>query len=338
MAYNFGGIVRLTYAVKNDLEQAANPSTATCVITQPDGTTTSPTVTLPPVSTGLLIVDFTPTQAGLHSVDWTTSAPTTSEDDVFTVERPASQLVSVDEAVNHLGAAGIITSDADRETLQWLCLVATEAIEADLGRAIVRRTVVETHDGGQHAIMLRQTPVISVTSVVGRRHHADPGHLLVRLDIGVPVLRHGGYSGRFAYGRMQNVVVTYVAGYANPPRVVRLAALNLIQSCTRDSSRPPSLAGRVVCRSVRGSALPATVADPRLQLAQSTCRRLTRRAAPGETRAGVAAEPTPPGLFLKRGGSDQKLGPALFAGHCGSTEAPAVCLRRRETVHRRGRH
>jgi hypothetical protein len=235
MAYNIGNIIRLTYAVKNDLQVLANPATATLTITQPDGTTVTPAVTLPPPTTGLLVVDFTAAQAGLHSVRWTTTAPSTAEDDTFTVEAPASMLVSVDEAIAHLRATQTINSDADREQVQWLCLVATDAIERDLDRILVRRTVTgEVHNGSQHAIILRHTPVISVTSVTESGVLVDPSGYL--LDSATGFLYRGttSYANRFAWG-YQNVSVTYVAGYANPPRVARLAALNLVQSMWQSS-------------------------------------------------------------------------------------------------------
>lgn len=235
MALNLGGIVRLTYAVKNDAGVLTNPSTATLTITQPDGTLAAGiVVTLPPTVTGQLVYDFTPTQAGLHSVHWATTVPTTAEDDTFTAEAPASLLVSVDEAVAHLNAAGIITSDADREQLQWLCMVATDAIERDLDRYLVRRTVVETHNGSQHAIILRRTPVVSITSVTESGVSLVGTDYLIDSSVGILYRGTTTYSQRFGIGR-QNIVVTYVAGYANPPRVARLAALSLIQSMWQQS-------------------------------------------------------------------------------------------------------
>lgn len=231
MALNLGGVIRLTYAVKNASGVLTNPSAATCVITQPDGTIASgTTVTLPPTVTGQLVVDFTPTQIGRHDVDWTTSGPTTSEDDVFYVEQSGRLLISVDDAIAHLRASGVITSDADREQLQHLCLVATDAVERDLDRVLARRTVVETYDGGTSVIILRSSPVLSVTSVtVGGV--ATTGHVL-NSSAG---LLYPGY-GSFTSG-WQNVVVTYVAGYMNPPYVTRMVALNLVQAMWQQSQQ-----------------------------------------------------------------------------------------------------
>ncbi len=231
MAINLGGVIRLTYAVKNDAGVAVNPTTATLTITQPDGTVAAGTaVALPPAVTGNLVYDFTTTQAGLHAVHWATTVPSTAEDDLFVVERPASMLVSVDEAVSHLRASGILTSDADREQLQWLCMAATDTVERDLGRVLTRRTFTEVYNGGDPAIVLRQSPVISVTSVTDSLAALSASDYT--LDQSTGILYRGGtstYWTRFTTGR-QSVSVTYVAGYTDPPRVVRMVALNIVQN------------------------------------------------------------------------------------------------------------
>ena len=239
MALNLGGIIRLTYTVKTATGTLVNPSTATLTIIQPDGTTSTPTVSLPPAVTGILQVDFTPSQSGLHSAHWQTSVPGTAEDDTFTAEPAATLLVSVDEAVAHLRSANITTSDADREQLQWFCMVATAAVERDLGRAAVRRVVTETHNGGYDRLILRTGPIIGVTTVV------EAGTTLTPVTDFVPDLLTGElYRGsstalaHWASGR-QNVVVTYQAGYANPPREVREAALGLVQELWQVSQQAP---------------------------------------------------------------------------------------------------
>src|SRR5215207_2302540 len=202
------------YAVKDANGALTNPATATLVITQPDGVVApSTTITLPPATTGQLIYDFTPTQVGRHDVDWTTTGPTTSEDDVFYVEQPGRLLISVDDAVAHLRAGGVITSDADREQLQHLCLVASDAVERDLGRTLTRRAVVETYDGGSNVLILRSTPVISITSLtvggVATTSYTVDAYGFLRPT-------YGWFTSGY-----QNVVVVYAAGYPNPPYVTR---------------------------------------------------------------------------------------------------------------------
>jgi hypothetical protein len=245
VALNLGGVIRLTYAVRSDVGALTDPGAATLTITQPDGTLATPTVTLPPAVTGQLVVDFAPTQAGLHSVHWSTTGPITAEDDMFVVEAPARLLISVDEALAHLRAQGIITSDADREQLQWLCLAATEAVESDLSLAIVRRTVIETFDGGGYKLNLSTKPPrptgsnpgsITITTVV------EDG---VTLSVGSYLLHKRGwclYRGTsssqvpWATG-MENITVTYIPGCIDPPRVARRVALNVVQTVWQASQQ-----------------------------------------------------------------------------------------------------
>jgi hypothetical protein len=237
MALNLGGIIRLTYAVKNDVGVLTTPATAVLAITQPDGTVAvGTTVTLPPAVAGQLVYDFTPSQAGLHSVRWSTTVPTTAEDDMFVAERAASLFINVDETIAHLRASGVITSDADREQVQWLCLVVCSAVARDLGRTIVRRTVTEVYDGGRLAINLRSTPAVSITSVTENGTLLAAGDYLLNPATGLLYRGSTLSSLWFAWGR-QNIAVVYVAGLAaiNTPeadealRVVRKVALNGVQ-------------------------------------------------------------------------------------------------------------
>jgi hypothetical protein len=125
-----------------------NATGATLTITLPDGSTVSPSVTNPPAVTGKYTVDYVATLPGRHVGQWLftmAGGKTTSYVETFDV---GPSLVTVDEAVAHLRAGGIVTSAADLEQVQWLCFVATDAVERDLGRALTRRTVIETHDGG----------------------------------------------------------------------------------------------------------------------------------------------------------------------------------------------
>jgi hypothetical protein len=210
-----------------------NALSAALTVALPDGTTTAPTVPAP-ATTGHYAVDYTPAQSGRHVGSWLftmAGGKTTSYVETFDV---GASLVTVDEAIAHLRAQGVVTSSADLEQLQWLCFVATDAVERDLGRVIVRRTVTETYNGGADYISLDSTPVVSITTVV------DSGVTLSALDwvLDRSILRRGttSYSSRFTRGRM-NVVVTYVAGYSNPPPVCRQAALTLIQSLWQTSQQ-----------------------------------------------------------------------------------------------------
>lgn len=214
-----------------------NATTAALTITLPDGTTTAPSIVNPPLVTGKYLYDYVAVQSGRHVGTWLftmAGGKTTSYVETFDV---GQGLVTVDEAVAHLRAAGVVTSSADLDQLQWLCMVATDAVERDLGRVLTRRTVTEVYDGGQSAIVLRQSPVISVTSV------SDSAVVISALDYTLDqstgILYRGGtstYWTRFTTGR-QSVSVTYVAGYTDPPRAARMVALTIVQSLWQESQQ-----------------------------------------------------------------------------------------------------
>lgn len=211
----------------------SNASAAVLTVTLPDGTTTTPTVTNP--TTGKYTANYVPAQSGRFVGTWLFTmggGSTTSYVETFDV---GASLVTVDEAIAHLRAAGVITTTPDLEQLQWLCFVATDAVERDLGRVLVRRSVTETYNGGA-SIVLNSTPVVSVTSI------SESGYPLTDyiLNAGAGILYRGTsyYPQAFARG-MQNVTVTYVAGYTDPPRIARKVALNAVQGMWSQSQQAP---------------------------------------------------------------------------------------------------
>jgi hypothetical protein len=216
-----------------------NATTAVLTITLPDGTTATPSVTNPPSVTGKYGVDYvtsTSGPSGRYVGAWVftmASGKTTSYVETFDV---GASLITVDEAVAHLRAAGVVTTADDLDQLQWLCFVASDAVERDLGRAIMRRTVTEVRDGGKDRLNLWQTPVISITSVT------ESGTLLTASDYVINtttgILYRGSTTSGFtwAWGR-QNVTVVYVAGYLDPPRIVRKVALNGVQRMWQESQQ-----------------------------------------------------------------------------------------------------
>lgn len=139
----------------------ANAGTVTFIVTLPDGTVAAPAMSSP--STGVYDIAYTTTQAGLHQLRGSATGGVLGSEydfwtDAFTAEEPARMLIGVDETLAHLRAQQVITADVDREQLRWLCSVATDAVELDLGLALVRRTVVETFDGGCYELSLGTKP------------------------------------------------------------------------------------------------------------------------------------------------------------------------------------
>jgi hypothetical protein len=239
--YNMDGIVRLTHEVKVG-GVPTNPSTATLRIT-PAATgvaevITSPTLDLTPDATGTLVHDYAYTYAGLHQVKWVTTGPTTSDVDSYVVESDNGLLVSVDEALEHLNAEGIITGEVNRERLQRLCLSAAQTVEQELGRTVVPQTFTETYTGVSGPIMLRHTPVLGITSVtVGGTLLSGANYLLAESGF----LYYGSTTGYSSWtAGLQNVVVVYRAGYPIPPQPIRDRALDLVQSRWQSSQQRPA--------------------------------------------------------------------------------------------------
>lgn len=214
-----------------------NAQSVSLTITAPDGTVSTPTVTNPPATTGKYIYDLETTSVsaqgrylGLWQFTLAGGAKTSIEE-AFDL---GTGLVSLDEALAHLRATGIIRSDPDLDYLQILCLAATDAVERDLGRVVVKREVTETFDGGRPTVELQSTPVISITSVT------ESGVAVTDFVLRKMFLQRGTTTSRWpwAYG-WQNITVTYVAGFNNPPPTVRKVALNLIQGGWQTSQQAP---------------------------------------------------------------------------------------------------
>lgn len=215
----------------------AADSTPTYAVTLPDGTAGI----APAVQTGVTgeyYVVYPTVQAGLHGELWTAvvAGVTVVIRRSFTVELTTPLFVDTEEAIAHLRAAGIIVSAADLEQLRTLCGVSCSAVEADLGRLVARQVVTETFDGGQSALILASTPLISVTTVVENGITLAAGDYTAVVSAGI-IYRGGQQSPRpWLWGR-QNVVATVVAGFLVPPRVLRKVALNGVQRMWQSSQQ-----------------------------------------------------------------------------------------------------
>ena len=163
MAWDLGDTVPLTTEIL-DATGALTPATGVvCTVTQPDGTTVTPSVTNP--STGRYTVDFVPTQAGRHLERWTSVSPAAARTDQFDV-RPASPgyIISLADAKAHLQMSATATT-FDEELRGWI-EATTEVVEDAAGCVIARRTIVERRSmRGFARFALQRTPVISLTSV-----------------------------------------------------------------------------------------------------------------------------------------------------------------------------
>ena len=233
-AYNIGDVVYLSWTTVNSAGTAVNPGTVTLSITLPDGTTT--TATTATAVTGTYTASYTPSQAGRHVYSWAaTGTWPQAFNDVFEVRNLADiGIVSLDEVKAHLNIpATNTTSDAE---LERFIDAATDLAQNYCGVILGRKTYTETYNGnGGGFLVLRHPKAISITSVVensvtlvsGTDFYLDlTGQRLVR--IGTSGLYWTNTTGNWSPG-IQNVVVTYVAGYVNPPASARQGVLEIIR-------------------------------------------------------------------------------------------------------------
>lgn len=238
---DLGETLRFSSDLRDQTDALANASAVALTIVLPDGTSVTPSVTNPPATTGKYFVDYTPTIAGRFVGSWAftlSGGNTASYVETFDV---GSSLVTVDEALAHLRAAGVITGSPDLDELQWLCFVATDAVEKDLGLVLARRSITSTFDGGCSQLRLQAPPraadggSITITAVTENGTSLTDGYVLRKL--GWRLVRGSTLSvSRWASG-IENISVTYTAGCVDPPRCVRFAALGEIQLAWQSSQQ-----------------------------------------------------------------------------------------------------
>lgn len=204
--YEVGSTVTLSYSLVSSDGAAVAAASAAVTITLPDGSTAAGTPTAG--GTGEYSYSYTPGQAGRHTVRWEFTDPTVVETDVFNVAAGSSALIGMAEAREALGMDRTDRSKDSR--LRPLLEALTPVVEGYVG-AVLRRTVVETRDGGRPAVLLTQGPVLSVTTVtecgttVDAAGYQEAAGVLTRLAGGQPYCWLPGVG---------NVEVSYVVGRA----------------------------------------------------------------------------------------------------------------------------
>lgn len=248
MTYDLGDVVPLGITITDATGANANASAVTCTITLPDGTTTTGSVTNP--STGLYNCDFQPSQVGRHSVRWVATGTNASAfADDFTVRDYANiGVVSLNEVKTHLNISTTDTTLDDE--LRSFMDAATDLIENYLGIIIGKRTFTnELYDGNSEFIRIRNPKVISVTSVYENGQLLNSGQYVMD-DTGQRLYRIGSgtlyATNSYGYwsGGMNNVSVTYVAGFVNPPSAVRQGTLETIRHLWQTQRGAMNVMGR----------------------------------------------------------------------------------------------
>ena len=231
-SYDLGDKVYLTWNTVDSTGAAVNPGTVTLNITQPDGTTTS--VTTATSTTGTYTASFLPTLPGRHILAWAaTGAYPQAFSDVFEV-RDINDIgiVGYDEVLEFLN---IPSASANENEIRRFIDASTDLAETYVGQVLGRRTFTnELYDGGTEFIRIRNPKAISITSVT-ENGIAVPASNYVLDYTGQRLYRIGSGTlyatnsyGYWTQG-MNNVSITYVAGYVNPPMSAKQGVLEIIR-------------------------------------------------------------------------------------------------------------
>ena len=155
-----------------------------------------------------------------------------------------------------------ITNTASDTAVQQFLTSASDMIQNRVGPVGGSPTFNEWYDGGSTKIVLRHTPVQSVTKITeawgvtaiytlnasvldGSATDTGPWGYSVDLSAGIITRRAAGFAVPFARG-VQNINVQYVAGYTSVPAELALATKLLVQhmwATQRGGSKRPGLGG-----------------------------------------------------------------------------------------------
>jgi len=231
-SYDLGDKVYLTWNTVDSSGAAVNPGTVTLNITQPDGTTSS--VTTATSTTGTYTASFLPTLAGRHILAWAaTGSYPQAYSDIFEV-RDINDIgiVGYDEVLEFLN---IPAASANENEVRRFIDASTDLAETYVGQVLGRRTFTnELYDGGTEFIRIRNPKAISITSVTENGLAVSASNYVLDYTgqrlyrIGSGTLYATNSYGYWTQG-MNNVSITYVAGYVNPPMSAKQGVLEIIR-------------------------------------------------------------------------------------------------------------
>ena len=231
-SYDLGDKVYLTWNTVDSSGAAVNPGTVTLNITQPDGTTSS--VTTATSTTGTYTASFLPTLPGRHILAWAaTGSYPQAFSDVFEV-RDINDIgiVGYYEALEFLN---IPAASANENEIRRFIDASTDLAETYVGQVLGRRTFTnELYDGGTEFIRIRNPKAISITSVTENGMAVSASNYVLDYTgqrlyrIGSGTLYATNSYGYWTQG-MNNVSITYVAGYVNPPMSAKQGVLEILR-------------------------------------------------------------------------------------------------------------
>jgi len=250
MTYDLGDVVPLGITITDSTGANANASAVTCTITLPDGTTSTGSVTNP--STGLYNCDFSPSQTGRHAVRWlATGTNASAYTDEFNVRDYAELgIVGLAEMKEYLNISA--TDTTVDEELRSFIDAGSDLAESYVGQVLGRRTFTnELYDGGTEFIRIRNPKALSITSVYendalvsSTAYNLDyTGQRLYRIGSGTlyATNSYGYWTGGF-----NNIKITYVAGYVNPPMAAKQGVLVIVKHLWETQRGAMNVMGRVL--------------------------------------------------------------------------------------------
>jgi hypothetical protein len=250
MTYDLGDVVPLGITITDSTGANANASAVTCTITLPDGTTSTGSVTNP--STGQYNCDFTPSQTGRHAVRWLATGTNASAyvDDFLVRDFAELGIVGLAEAKEYLNIPA--TDTTVDEELRSFIDSASDLAESYVGQVLGRRTFTnELYDGGTEFIRIRNPKALSITSVYENDALVSSSNYVLDYTgqrlyrIGSGTLYATNSYGYWTAG-MNNVKITYVAGYVNPPMAAKQGVLVIIKHLWETQRGAMNVMGRVL--------------------------------------------------------------------------------------------
>ena len=231
-SYDLGDKVYLTWNTVDPTGAAVNPGTVTLNITLPDASNVS--VTTATSTTGTYTASYLPTQVGRHIIAWAaTGSYPQAYSDIFEV-RDINDIgiCGYDEVLEYLN---IPSASANENEVRRFMDAANDLAETYVGQVLGRRTFTnELYDGGTEFIRIRNPKAISITSVYENGVSVPSSNYVLDYTgqrlyrIGSGTLYATNSYGYWTQG-MNNIQITYVAGYVNPPMSAKQGVLEIIR-------------------------------------------------------------------------------------------------------------
>ena len=231
--YDLGDVVVLGVTITDSTGTPANATAVAATITAPDGTILTPSVTNS--GTGLYDVSFTPTTSGRYLIRWVATGTNASayQDDFTVRDSTHLSIVALDEVKAHLNIPAANT-DLDEELRRFVD-AASDLAENYVGCVLGRQVFTdELYDGNTDIIRLRNPRALSITSVyesgtllTSTNYAVDSsGQRISRITTGS--IAGPNYFGIWAPGA-NNIKISYVAGFINPPAAAKQGVLEIIR-------------------------------------------------------------------------------------------------------------